>query len=51
MNELENNWIQLLKAKEKDEEENVLILKKLLEHSPNHARFNAQNFAEKTYKQ
>lgn len=45
LDELEDNWIKTLKAKQKDEKENVLILKKLLEHSPYQARFNAQDLA------
>jgi hypothetical protein len=46
---LEKSWIQNLNSKYKDEKKNVLILKKLLEHNPNRARFNAQDLAAKAH--
>jgi hypothetical protein len=44
---LENNWIQTLDSRYKDEERDVLTLKKLLEDDPNTARFKAHDLAVK----
>lgn len=48
--ELEKGWIKYLNSKQKIEQKNILILKKIIEKDPHAARFNAQDLAMKDSK-
>lgn len=45
LKELEKNWINYLNSKQKIEQKNILILKKIIEKDPHAARFNAQDLS------
>jgi hypothetical protein len=50
LKELEKGWIKYLTSKQKIEQKNILILKKIIEKDPYAARFNAQDLAMKDSK-